>query len=105
MKKAVLPPPSLDVRDSPADYAKLGDYFDAELAPPKLFENYKQFLHHLAPVQTELEASGALTRVGKLLYAHRHRFWPEFVEVHREAAQRRARSILSDATARPAQRP
>lgn len=84
----------IDSHDSPTDYAKLGDYFDEELAPPKLFENFKQFQHHLTVVQSNLEATGALTRIGKLLYVHRRRFWPEFIVAHREAAHRRASSLL-----------
>lgn len=79
--------------DSPSDFAKIATYFDEQLAPPKLFENFKQFQHHLTLVQPDLEATGALTRIGKLIYVHRGRFWPEFVRAHREAARRRARSL------------
>lgn len=86
MSKPTKPAASV-LADSPADYAKLADYFDAELGP--LFSTWKAFQHHLETVQSDLEDSGALIRVGKLLYAHRTRFWPEFKAAHAAAAKRR----------------
>jgi hypothetical protein len=82
-------------QDAPAAYARLSDYYDEELRP--IFATYKVFQHHLDSVQDELEACGALIRIGKLLYVHRARFWPEFRQAHTNAAQRRAAALMAQA--------
>jgi hypothetical protein len=86
-------PAAVALADSPADYAKLADYYDAEMQ--LLFPTYKGFQHHLDTVQAELEESGALIRVGKLLCAHKARFWPEFKAAHAAAALARRASTTT----------
>jgi len=96
MSKRIEAPPQA-APTQPGDYQPLGDYFDENLQP--LFGTYKAFEHHLAVVRSELEEEGALARVGRLLYVHRERFWPEFVAAHREAGHRRTRAASEPATA------
>jgi hypothetical protein len=86
-------PPAAVIPDKPGDYARLADYFDEALQP--LFDTFKSFQHHLDAVQDDLEASGALIRIGKLLYVNRATFWPAFKQAHAMAAQQRAAALLA----------
>jgi hypothetical protein len=94
--KTTAQPTAAASLDTPGEYARLSDYYD-EALQPHLFDSYKAFLHHLDTVQDELEACGAVIRIGKLLYVHKARFWPEFRKAHAATSQRRAAALMEQA--------
>jgi hypothetical protein len=64
---------------SPNDFITMEQYCRERGAA--LFRDPKLLHYHTRPIQRELIEAGAMARVGRLLFVHRERFFPEYQRI------------------------
>lgn len=67
------------VQISPTDFIPLEQY--CRECGAALFRDPKLLHYHTKPIQRELIEAGAMARVGRLLFVHRERFFPEYQRI------------------------
>ena len=67
------------IQISPTDFIPLEQYCREQGG--ELFRDPKLLHYHTKPIQRELIEAGAMARVGRLLFVHRDRFFPEYQRI------------------------
>ena len=68
----------------PSDFLPLKEWH-AEYGKPA-FTSAKMLHYFVFPLERELIEAGAMARVGKNIFLHRDRFWPEFQRIQANAS-------------------